>query len=171
MTNYAEKNAILLPGRIPGYKRDTIQLLPSSTTKKVHTLATHSPSHRSTHTIGMYTMSTYTHTHINIPFLYVDTQGVHIHTYMYTYTLPQHTHTCIYTPCTHTVHVYPAHTHTRYVHTHYMYIHPLHIHTHKTRIHDEFKPHTRYVHTSMHGFTILIVGNFCAVQIFIHFEG
>ena len=39
MTNYAEKNAILLPGRIPGYKRDTIQLLPSSTTKKVHTLA------------------------------------------------------------------------------------------------------------------------------------
>ena len=35
MNNYAEKNAILLPGRIPGYKRDTIQLLPSSTTKKV----------------------------------------------------------------------------------------------------------------------------------------
>ena len=35
LNNYAEKNAILLPGRIPGYKRDTIQLLPSSTTKKV----------------------------------------------------------------------------------------------------------------------------------------
>ena len=33
--NYAEKKAILLPGRIPGYKRDNIQLLPSSTTKKV----------------------------------------------------------------------------------------------------------------------------------------
>ena len=32
--NYAEKHAILLPGRIPGYKRDTIQLLPSSTTNK-----------------------------------------------------------------------------------------------------------------------------------------
>lgn len=30
--NYAEKNAILLPGRIHGYN---IQLLPSSTTKKV----------------------------------------------------------------------------------------------------------------------------------------
>ena len=30
---YAEENAILLPGRIPGYKRDDIQLLPSSTTK------------------------------------------------------------------------------------------------------------------------------------------
>ena len=29
------KNAMLLPGRIPGYKKDTIQLLPSSTTKKV----------------------------------------------------------------------------------------------------------------------------------------
>ena len=25
--NYAEKNAILLPGRIPGYKRDDLQLL------------------------------------------------------------------------------------------------------------------------------------------------
>ena len=34
VTNYAEKNAILLPGRIPGYKQDDIQLLPSSTTKK-----------------------------------------------------------------------------------------------------------------------------------------
>ena len=37
--NYAENNAILLPGRIPGYKRDNIQLLPSSTTKKVHQVA------------------------------------------------------------------------------------------------------------------------------------
>ena len=31
---YAEANAILLPGRIPGYKKDDIQILPSSTTKK-----------------------------------------------------------------------------------------------------------------------------------------
>ena len=30
---YAEENAILLPGRIPGYKCDDVQLLPSSTTK------------------------------------------------------------------------------------------------------------------------------------------
>ena len=35
LSNYAEKNAILLPGRIPGYKRDDLQLLPSNTTKKV----------------------------------------------------------------------------------------------------------------------------------------
>lgn len=35
LRNYAEKHAILLPGRIPGYKRDDIQLLPSCTTKKV----------------------------------------------------------------------------------------------------------------------------------------
>ena len=33
--NYAEQNAILLPGRIPGYKRDDIKLLPSSESKKV----------------------------------------------------------------------------------------------------------------------------------------
>lgn len=32
---YAEDNAILLPGRIPGYKRDDLQLLPSSTTKRL----------------------------------------------------------------------------------------------------------------------------------------
>ena len=31
---YVEVNGILLPGRIPGYKRDDIKLLPSSTTKK-----------------------------------------------------------------------------------------------------------------------------------------
>ena len=31
---YAETNGILLPGRILGYKRDDIQLLPSSTTKR-----------------------------------------------------------------------------------------------------------------------------------------
>ena len=31
---YAETNAILLPGRIPGYKCSDVQLLPSSTTKQ-----------------------------------------------------------------------------------------------------------------------------------------
>ena len=31
---YSEDNAILLPGRVPGYKRDDIQLLPSSVTKR-----------------------------------------------------------------------------------------------------------------------------------------
>ena len=35
INSYAEQHAILLPGRIPGYKRDNLQLLPSSTTKKV----------------------------------------------------------------------------------------------------------------------------------------
>jgi hypothetical protein len=35
LRSYAENHAILLPGRIPGYKRDDLQLLPSSTTKKV----------------------------------------------------------------------------------------------------------------------------------------
>ena len=35
LQNYAEKNAILLPGRIPGYKRDDIKILPSSQSKKV----------------------------------------------------------------------------------------------------------------------------------------
>ena len=34
ITNYAEEHAILLPGRIPGYKRDDLKLLPSSTTKR-----------------------------------------------------------------------------------------------------------------------------------------
>ena len=31
---YTEDHTILLPGRVPGYKRDDIQLLPSSTTKR-----------------------------------------------------------------------------------------------------------------------------------------
>ena len=35
LRSYAEQHGILLPGRIPGYKRDDLQLLPSSTTKKV----------------------------------------------------------------------------------------------------------------------------------------
>ena len=35
INNYAEKNAILLTGRISGYKRDNLQLLPSNTTRKV----------------------------------------------------------------------------------------------------------------------------------------
>ena len=33
VTNYAEEHGILLPGRIPGYKRDDLKLLPSSCTK------------------------------------------------------------------------------------------------------------------------------------------
>ena len=35
LQNYCEENAILLPGRIPGFKRDDIKLLPSSQSKKV----------------------------------------------------------------------------------------------------------------------------------------
>lgn len=35
LQNYAEENAILLPGRIPGYKRDDMKLLPSSRSKMV----------------------------------------------------------------------------------------------------------------------------------------
>lgn len=35
LNNYAEVNAILLPGRIPSYKRDDIKLLPSSRSKAV----------------------------------------------------------------------------------------------------------------------------------------
>ena len=38
---YAERHAILLPGRIPGYKNDRMQLLPSSTTKKVYSTCTY----------------------------------------------------------------------------------------------------------------------------------
>lgn len=34
LTNFSEENAILLPGRIPGYKRCDLQLLPTSLTKK-----------------------------------------------------------------------------------------------------------------------------------------
>ena len=34
LINYAEEHAILLPGRIPGYKRTDLQLLPTQTTKK-----------------------------------------------------------------------------------------------------------------------------------------
>ena len=35
LQNYAEQNAILLPGRLPNYKKDDIKLLPSSSSKKV----------------------------------------------------------------------------------------------------------------------------------------
>ena len=35
LKNYAEENAILLPGRILGHKRDDIKLLSSSRSKKV----------------------------------------------------------------------------------------------------------------------------------------
>ena len=34
LVNHAENNAILLPGRIPGYKETDIKLLPSSTSKR-----------------------------------------------------------------------------------------------------------------------------------------
>ena len=35
LQNYSEQHAILLPGRIPAYKRDDMKLLPSSNSKKV----------------------------------------------------------------------------------------------------------------------------------------
>ena len=38
LANYAEEYAILLPGRMPGYKRNDMQLLLYRTTKKVSTI-------------------------------------------------------------------------------------------------------------------------------------
>ena len=35
ISNYAEQNALLLPGRTPRHKKDDIKILPSSTSKKV----------------------------------------------------------------------------------------------------------------------------------------
>ena len=50
INNYAETHAILLPGRIPGYKNYSMQLLPSSSTKKAvwenYSVATESISQR-----------------------------------------------------------------------------------------------------------------------------
>ena len=34
LLNYAEQNALLLPGRVPGYRRSDLKLLPSSTSKR-----------------------------------------------------------------------------------------------------------------------------------------
>ena len=34
LLNYTEQHALLLPGRVPGYSRDDVKLLPSSTTKR-----------------------------------------------------------------------------------------------------------------------------------------
>ena len=36
ITNFPEQHGILLPGRICGYKRDDLKLLPSSITKQVN---------------------------------------------------------------------------------------------------------------------------------------
>ena len=36
ITNYVEQNPILLPGRIPKFKRDDIKVLPCSDSKKVN---------------------------------------------------------------------------------------------------------------------------------------
>ena len=41
LNNYAEEHAISLPGRIPGYKRDDIRLLPSNRSKAVSHLIVH----------------------------------------------------------------------------------------------------------------------------------
>ena len=82
LSNYAENKAILLPGHIPGYQRDTTQLLPSSTINKVHTvLYTH------THSQCLPTLHTptyaYTHTHKHL----THTHTTHTHTHTHTHSL------------------------------------------------------------------------------------
>ena len=73
ITIYAERHAILLPGRIPGYKNDRMQLLPSSTTKKVYSTCTCtcmilcSQSPHPPHVTCMSSPSTHTY---NIPWYY-----------------------------------------------------------------------------------------------------
>ena len=44
--HYAEDHTVLLPGRIPGYKRDDLQFLPSSTRKRVTALPQYSIGRR-----------------------------------------------------------------------------------------------------------------------------
>ena len=111
ITNYSEQNAILLPGRIPGYKRDTIQLLLSSATKKTYTM----------------------HTHIHLQVTRLDCVPSNVHTMMHTYLYSATIHTHVPFPsseiqihelctCVH-IHVH-LYVHTAHVHT---YIH-IHIH-------------------------------------------
>lgn len=45
LQNYAEENAILLPGRLPSHRRDDIKLLPSSRSKKVFCINIHNTVH------------------------------------------------------------------------------------------------------------------------------
>ena len=109
LSNYAEENAILLPGRIPGYKRDDVQLLPSNTTKKVQDIHTqqytpythrHTPPHILAHRD---TFDTYTCTHS-------------IHTDIHpTYTHTLKTHRCTHT---HSTDVHPPYSHTQNTDTH-----------------------------------------------------
>ena len=128
LNNYAEKNAILLPGRIPGYKRDTIQLLPSSTTKKVHihSLVTQAYTHMhtqpryvhtrtSTHTISTHS-DKYVHTCTQTCLLHLGNTMSCIHTYTVTHVCMTHAHThlhcnaCMYTSYTHVLQ-YRLYTH------------------------------------------------------------
>ena len=60
--NYAEANAILLPGRIPGYKRDDVVLLPSC--KKQEGNYTH--THTITCALCMCVCTYVTHVHVHV---------------------------------------------------------------------------------------------------------
>ena len=104
LNNYAEKNAILLPGRIPGYKRDTIQLLPSSTTKKVHihSLVTQAYTHMHTHAHARtctHTTSTHSNEHVRTSTHMYTNCLLHLgNTCIHTYTVTHVCMTCTYTP-------------------------------------------------------------------------
>ena len=90
LRSYAEQHGILLPGRIPGYKRDDLQLLPSSTT-------VHSCMHAGVSIMYLHCV----HTHL--PTVYVRSMYVYVRTYTPTYCVRTYIHT--YLLCT-------------YVHTH-----------------------------------------------------
>jgi len=101
--NYAEANAILLLGRIPGYKRDDIVLLPSCTSKRV--------------TTPNYVCTVYVCVHI-CKHVHVSPQCNDIHT---VYALSTHTqHTC-------STHIYTTHTHCMCVHTVHGCLHSSHV--------------------------------------------
>ena len=78
ITNYAEEHAILLPGRIPGYKK----LLPSSTTKKVEhhdlNILTCKHSHTDTYAPNLTT------SHVNVcrKCVYVHVTNNRVYTYV-----------------------------------------------------------------------------------------
>ena len=162
LSNYAEENAILLPGRIPGYKRDDLQLLPSNTTKKVQNstdIHTHSNTpppntltqtytpHILTHTyihlthtpyIHMYTLDTdIQSTHRHTPYIHACTHSTDIHPHTYLHSTHKCTHTHTQHTQTYTLHT-RMHTLDRYTPTHTCTRHTLtytHTHTRYTDVH------------------------------------
>ena len=87
LLNYTQQHGLLLPGRVPGYSRDDIKLLPSSVSKRGIWKVYHEAAQKadSIHAVAYTTLRIYIYIYIREEVIYIRYVYIYIFIYMWPY--------------------------------------------------------------------------------------